>query len=183
MESKRKTRVDINTPSEVHELTFSCLHMMPLLKPDHAKRVFLEELNRARQRLGFEVWAFVIMDNHVHLLVFPKKRKYSMAAIRKSIKQPVSQRLVAELRKSSPQGLERLVSRKRKGKVVYSIWQPGGGYDRNMSSNHVIEASIDYIHMNPVRKGMVASPLDYDWSSARQYHGTGLIKFVVTFPH
>ena len=178
-----KTRETFNTEGDAHELTFSCLRKMPLLRSDHAKTVFLEELNQARMRMEFEVWAFVLMDDHVHLLIWPRKSPYSIASILKSIKQPISQRLVAELRKSRPEALARLVSRKKSDREVYSIWQPGGGYDRNVHSRSVLQASIEYIHMNPVRTGLVQSPLDWDWWSARQYHGEGLCKFVVDFPH
>jgi len=178
-----KTRRTYNTPGEVHELTFSCLRKMPLLRSSHAKSVFLEELNQARTNLNFEVWAFVLMDDHVHLLIRPKAVTYDIAAILKSIKQPVSQRLISELRRSKPMALEKLISRRKLGKPVYSIWQPGGGYDRNVHSRFVIQSSIEYIHMNPVRKGLVESPIDWAWSSARQYHGEGLSKFVVDFPH
>jgi putative transposase len=182
MEDRHKTRRVFDTPGEAHELTFSCLRMMPLLQSEHAKVAFLEELNQARAKLDFEVWAYVLMDNHAHLLVWPRRPKYSISSILRAIKQPVSQRLIAEIRREEPGALERLVSRRRKGAPVYSIWQPGGGYDRNMTSNAAISASIDYIHMNPVRKVLVISPLDWDWSSARQYHGKGLVKFVVDYP-
>jgi putative transposase len=182
MEDGHKTRRVFDTPGEAHELTFSCLHGMPLLQSEHAKVAFLEELNQARAKLDFELWAYVLMYNHAHLLVWPRRPTCSMSLMLKAMKQPVSQRLIAEIRREDPGALERLVSRRRKGARVYSIWQPGGGYDRNMTSKAAIDASIDYIHMNPVRKGLVSSPLDWEWSSARQYHGKGLFRFVVDFP-
>ena len=51
------------------------------------------------------------------------------------------------------------------------FWQPGGGYDRNITSTEALRAMIDYIHANPVRRGLVARVEDWEWSSARWYVG------------
>jgi putative transposase len=56
------------------------------------------------------------------------------------------------------------------------FWQPGGGYDRNITSIEALRAMIDYIHANPVRRGLVARPEDWEWSSARWYRGLRLVK-------
>jgi REP-associated tyrosine transposase len=56
------------------------------------------------------------------------------------------------------------------------FWQPGGGYDRNITSIEALRAMIDYIHANPVRRGLVARPEDWEWSSARWYAGLRPVK-------
>jgi putative transposase len=56
------------------------------------------------------------------------------------------------------------------------FWQPGGGYDRNITSTEALRAMIDYIHANPVRRGLVARPEDWEWSSARWYAGLRPVK-------
>ncbi len=56
------------------------------------------------------------------------------------------------------------------------FWQPGGGYDRNITSIAVLRAMIDYIDANPVRSGLVARPEDWEWSSARWYAGLRPVK-------
>lgn len=50
-------------------------------------------------------------------------------------------------------------------------WQPGGGYDRNVVELASLQQMIEYIHLNPVRRGLVARPEDWPWSSARWYEG------------
>jgi putative transposase len=52
---------------------------------------------------------------------------------------------------------------------MFHFWQPGGGYDRNIDNAKVAWASVHYIHANPVRRGLVAHPTDWEWSSARWY--------------
>ena len=56
------------------------------------------------------------------------------------------------------------------------FWQPGGGYDRNITSTEALRAVIDYIHANPVRRGLVARAEDWEWSSARWYAGLRPVK-------
>ena len=55
--------------------------------------------------------------------------------------------------------------------MEHRFWQQGGGYDREMFEVGTIKRAIEYIHMNPVRRGLVVSPLDWRWSSARWYAG------------
>ena len=55
------------------------------------------------------------------------------------------------------------------GKPIF--WQRGGGHDRNLRSDDDMREKIAYIHMNPVRRGLVEKPTDWDWSSACDYEG------------
>jgi putative transposase len=61
-------------------------------------------------------------------------------------------------------------------RVRRRFWQPGGGYDRNITSIEALRAMIDYIHANPVRRGLVARAEDWEWSSARWYAGLRPVK-------
>jgi hypothetical protein len=61
-------------------------------------------------------------------------------------------------------------------RVRHRFWQPGGGYDRNITSIAALRAMIDYIHANPVRRGLVAKPEDWEWSSACWYAGARPVK-------
>jgi putative transposase len=51
------------------------------------------------------------------------------------------------------------------------MWMPGAGFDRNLNTPQAIRASIDYLHANPVRRGLSDNNVDYWWSSARAYAG------------
>ena len=53
----------------------------------------------------------------------------------------------------------------------FRFWQMGGGYDRNVRDEAELFEKIGYIHNNPVQRGLVGSPLDWRWSSARWYAG------------
>ncbi len=57
------------------------------------------------------------------------------------------------------------------GRVEHCIWQPAGGYDRNICKSRTAWQSVSYIHHNPVRRGLAATETDGEWSSARWYAG------------
>jgi putative transposase len=61
----------------------------------------------------------------------------------------------------------------RPGKRVFRFWQEGPGYDRNLSSQKTVLSAIKYIHLNPVRRGLVARAADWKWLSARLYVSDG----------
>ena len=53
----------------------------------------------------------------------------------------------------------------------HRFWQPGGGYNRNITRISTLRSMIEYLHGNPVRRGLVAKAEDWEWSSARWYAG------------
>ncbi len=172
----RHRRRSMDFPNHAHELTFSCYKGYRLLSRDRTRRWFVESLDRARSRHEFELWSYVVMPEHAHILLLPLREEYKMEAILKSIKESVARRATNYLRRTDPQWLERLTVRSTDGRVRRHFWQPGGGYDRNIVSQRALVSSIYYLHANPVRRGLVANPIDWEWSSARWYEGCGDVR-------
>ncbi|QOV90545.1 transposase [Humisphaera borealis] len=166
-----KTRKAFNTPGHAHELTFSCNQRLPILNSDRCRQWFVESLDRARQKLDFELWAYVVMPEHVHVLLLPRREVYEMAAILTAIKLPVARQAVGWLRESNSNWLEKLKVCRPNGRIEYRFWQQGGGYDRNIFKLDAIWSAVRYIHDNPVRRGLVRNSIDWPWSSARAYEG------------
>jgi putative transposase len=166
---RRKRRVAINEPGHAHELTFSCFRRLRLLAGSRAKRVFLQCLDDARQRFAFEVWAYVVMPEHVHILIHPKEQKYNIGQILMAVKSRFAKLMLEEMKRGDASTQENLKVVKRDGTSSYRFWQAGGGYDRNLFSDKAIHTSIDYMHANPVRRKLCATEIDYEFSSARWY--------------
>ena len=175
----RKTRQSVNEPGHAHELTFTCHRGLPLLSNDRTRQWFVEALDRARRKLDLELWAYVIMPEHVHVLLLPGQPDYQMSAILKTIKQPVGQRAINFLKTEAPQWLERLEVTWPNGRVEHRFWQQGGGYDRNIAKPEVAWASVAYIHENPLRRGLVEATVAWPWSSARWYAGDRDVKLAM----
>ena len=167
MKGAPKRRV-FNDPGHAHELTFSTFRRTRLLEDVAHFRAFLKNLDRARRELAFEVWAYVLMPDHVHLLVWPRSGVYSMADLRQSLKQPVAKAALARMVALGGPRLSRLNDGRGR-----HFWQLGGGYDRNIHSAQACKGSIDYIHDNPVVAGLCRLPSEYEWSSAGWYEGHG----------
>jgi putative transposase len=162
---KRTHRRNINEPGDAHSLTFSCYRRFAFLRTERTCQWLADAINDARRDLDFALWAYVLMPDHAHLVVWPRQQEYDIAAVRKAIKAPVGTKGIAYLEAHAPQWLPR-ITRIRGGKVERLFWQSGGGHDRNVKESRTLMSIIDYIHANPVRKGLVERPWDWKWSSA-----------------
>ena len=98
-----------------------------------------------------------------------------MSRFPQAVKEPVARKAIRYLKSNVPEWLARLTVREGR-RLRHRFWQPGGGYDRNITSVQALRAVIAYIHANPVRRGLVARPEDWQWSSARWYAGLRPVK-------
>src|SRR5437870_813663 len=121
---------------------------------------------------------YALMPEHVHLLVYPGDVPERMSAFLRGVKEPVARKAIHYLERHAPQWLERVTVREGP-RLRRRFWQPGGGYDRNITSVEALRAVIDYIHANPVRRGLVSKPEDWQWSSARWYAGLRPVRLEV----
>lgn len=130
-----------------HFITFSCYRRIALLNSDQARCIFERTLQQVRQWYGLYVFGYVIMPEHVHLLVSePKNDKLSSAI----------------------QMLKQLVSRRmRHGGADTPLWQ-ARYYDFNVLTQKKWTEKLRYIHRNPVTRGLVAAP--EDWRGSRYRH-------------
>jgi REP-associated tyrosine transposase len=165
---RRSHRVNINEPSHAHELTFSCHQGFAFLSRDRTCEWMIEAMEKARQQLEFDIWAWVLMPEQVHLIVHPRRPVYDIAVIRRVIKEPVARKAVAWMKEHSPDWLSR-IERRRGTRKEHVFWQSGGGYDRNIVEPTTLLAMIEYLHNNPVRRGLVERAVDWRWSSAAWY--------------
>lgn len=168
MNTSRRHRRNFNEPGHAHELTFSCYRRYPFLKSERSCRWLAEAIDAARDKYPFDLWAYVFMPDHAHLIICPREPVYDIAEIRKAIKAPVGCRAIAFLEAESPEWLAR-ITRRRGKKVERLFWQSGGGYDRNITRRQTLLSMIDYLHLNPVRKQLVDCARDWRWSSAAWY--------------
>ena len=160
-------------------LTFSCYKCLPLFANPGIRDAFADALRAAREMHRFRLIAWVVMPEHIHLIIVPRPlidydaglpvvaSKSEVKAIMWGLKKPFAQRVIArwvELR--AP-----ILARLRLADGTHHFWQPGGGFDRNIRSDAELWKEICYIHDNPVIAQIVEQPEDWAWSSARWYAG------------
>jgi putative transposase len=170
-EQKFKTCRRYDVPGDAHSLTFTCFHRRDFLSTDRSCQWLVEAIVKTRASLEFDLWAYVFMPDHCHILLLPRREVYSISRMIEAIKLPVTRKASAYLRRHAPQSLAIMRDEQPNGSVAYRFWQRGGGYDRNMMEPQAIHAEIDYIHANPVRRGLVAKAEEWRWSSAAWYVG------------
>ena len=163
----RKSR---DIPWDAHCLTFSCFRRQPFFTGQQAPGWFLECIDIARRNARFELWAWVIMPEHVHLVLCPHEG-VAMRQILWHLKKPLSDRVLEHVRRDCPGFLPRMADVQPNGRTSYRFWQRGGGYDRNLRSVKDTHEKIRYVHGNPVRRGLVLRPEDWPWSSASDWLG------------
>jgi putative transposase len=166
MAGHRKARRRFNDPGHAHFLTFSCYRRMRLLSKERPCVWFAEAWTLAAEKHEVDLWACVLMPDHVHLLVYPRRDEYSISALLKTLKPSVTTRALFWLRTNRPEFLDRLSDRQPNGEISYRFWQRGGGHDLNLWDAARIWNHIDYVHDNPVRRGLCALTTDWRWSSA-----------------
>ncbi|MEX1026815.1 MAG: transposase [Candidatus Paceibacterota bacterium] len=165
---KRRKRYELE--GDARDFTFSCYHRYQFLSRDRTREWFIEALASARSKYPLDLWAYVIMPEHVHLLLYPREPGLKMGPIVGEIKEEVGRKAVRYLKKHAPKWLDRITVREGK-RMRHRFWQPGGGFDRNACEIETIHHMIDYIHANPVPRGLVQRAEDWYWSSAGWYVG------------
>lgn len=161
----RRHRRNLHEAGHAHELTFSCYHRYPFMSAERCCQWLCEAIEEARIEQRFSLWAYVFMPDHVHLIVYPHDVEPDMGDIKGAIKAPVGTKAIKYLEEHAPHWLPK-ITRQRGKKTERLFWQSGGGYDRDIYTPQALLAMIDYLHANPVRKGLVERPRDWWWSSA-----------------
>ncbi len=128
---------------DVHFITFSCYRRQPFLRFPSARTLIESTLERIRQWYGISINGYVVMPEHVHLLLHEPERKSLSIAIQ-MLKQ---------------------ISGKKLGVHQYRNFWQRRYYDRNVRSAREFDAVLHYIHFNPVKRGLCSRPEDWQWSS------------------
>ena len=133
-----------------HFVTFSCYRRLPNLGEARIRDLFLESLERTRRSYRFRVYGYVVMPEHIHLLVSEPERALLAKAIQ-ALKISVARRALYY-----------------RPFAETTFWQKRY-YDHNVRSHESFEAKLRYLHRNPVKRGLVGKPEDWKWSSFRHY--------------
>jgi len=133
-----------NIDNRVYFVTSKTLNNKPIFLNHVYAELFVKNLFRCRERYGFLLLGFVLMPDHFHALIMPKKC-FTISSVVQKIKSLFAYKL-------------------RDLGVKGNIWQKSF-YDLGIYSEEKWRQKLDYIHANPVRKGLVDDPSDYKFSS------------------
>jgi REP-associated tyrosine transposase len=139
---------------DLHFITFSCSERRPLLETAHARNCFVHILSEVRIKYSFRLIGYVVMAEHVHLLV-TEPVIGNPSKVLQVLKQRVARTLLAKDKddNSFPD---------------QHFWQRRF-YDFNVWSGNKLTEKLHYMHMNPVNRNLVMHPKDWPWSSWAHY--------------
>jgi len=146
--------------SYVHFVTSNTRLRIPFFLEEVPCGILIGDIRFYQEKLGFKTLAWVIMPNHFHALFWWDKEENPHLTI-----STIMQRIKSHSGKEIYRCLKSLNKFPHGGT---SVWQEGF-YDFNLYGHEKIEEKIHYIHMNPVRRGLVKQPDDYKWSSYREF--------------
>jgi putative transposase len=149
---------------DLHFVTFSCFRRRAFLGTRRARNHFVKILDQVRTRHKFRLFGYVVMPEHVHLLISEPERA-SPSAVLQVLKKKVSRSLRAR-RNSLPGQLSLSFASAPTERPAF--WQRRF-YDFNVWSGKKLKEKLDYIHANPVQRRLVAHPKDWPWSSWSHY--------------
>ena len=145
---------------DLHFITFICVRRRPLLGTAEARNRFAQILDQVRNRYAFHLVGYVVMPEHVHLLMGEPANAGPSIAI---------------------QVLKQLVARALLGKQQSGVrsaeshfWQRRY-YDFNVYSGKKITEKLNYMHLNPLKRNLVSHLKDWPWSSWSHYAGLGVV--------
>jgi putative transposase len=150
----------------LHFITFSCYQRLPLLGNARARDIFLEELGNVRDAMGFPLIGYVVMPEHVHLLI-GEPIQGTPSAVLQRLKLRVARRL-RERKRGVGLG-QTVLQVDTASEPLRAFWQ-ARFYDFNVYTQKKRMERLHYMHANPVIRGLVKHPKDWRWSSWAGYH-------------
>ncbi len=145
------------------------------------KDIIVDSMNYVIDKKGLIIFAWVIMSNHLHMIVSCEENYHISDAIR-DFKKYTSKRIISEIHQSKESRRRWMLAIfeshgiKNPNNTTFQFWQQDN-HPVELDNNSMIDQRVDYIHNNPVKAGIVNKPEDYVYSSARDYcDEIGLVK-------
>ncbi len=152
-----------------HFLTATVVNWLPLLNAPIIVQILLNSLRFLQENDRIIVYAYVIMENHLHLVAPAAELSQEMANFKSFTARQIIDRY--QMRQAT-HILDQLAFHKRlyKQDRDYQFWQEGS-HPQQIDGLEMMRQKVEYIHNNPVRRGWVDRPTDWRYSSARSYAG------------
>ena len=147
---------------DLHFITCSCYRRQPLLGTPRRRDLLLTVLEQVRRRYQFVVAGYVVMPEHIHLLISEPQEK-TPSTVMQALKLGFARRVLAQERRQRNPAQAALIDR-----PPQHIWQKRF-YDFNVWTEPKRVEKLRYMHHNPVKRGLVVSPELWRWSSYRFY--------------
>ncbi|MBJ6751024.1 REP-associated tyrosine transposase [Geomonas anaerohicana] len=162
---------DVSCP---YFVTSTIVEWIPLFTSTRYCSIVTDSLCFCRERKGLQLHAYVIMDNHVHLIVTAPNATVFMRDFKSFTGKKIIEFLEAD-KKNWLLGRLEFFKKEYKTESQHQVWQEGF-HPQVIFSEEMYRQKLDYVHSNPVRRGIISSPEHWVYSSASNYfQGAGII--------
>lgn len=181
------TKYKFRNPEGLYFVTFAVVAWVDVFTRRTYRDILLESFEFAAQNKGLAIHAYVIMSNHVHIIMSRKNHNVFLENIMRDMKKYSAFRILKEIREHSQESRREWMldifkkhGIKNSNNRHYQFWrQDNHPIELDPHSNMFAER-LHYIHQNPVEAGLVENAVDYLYSSARDYEGKeGLLEVEV----
>ena len=169
-------------------VTFTVIHWIDIFSRKKYRDIIVDSLNYCIKEKGLVVYAWVIMSNHIHLIITTKNDEGNISDIIRDFKKYTSKLIAKSIETIAESRREWLLNAmskeaKRIGRATnYKLWKDDNHAICIDGKTITIKDRLHYIHGNPVRNGLVFNDWDYVYSSATDYQGKkGLVNIEFTF--
>lgn len=157
------TKYKFRNPEGVYFISFAVKDWIDALTRSDYKNIIVESLKYCQQNKGLNIYAWVIMTNHVHLVI-SAQNKFTLSEILHDFKRRTSKHIIENIKINPVESRGEWLLDQFHTDKGWRFWR-GDNKPIELWSNHVIDQKINYIHMNPVEEGLVFRPEDYMYSS------------------
>jgi len=165
-----------------HFITFSTVEWVDALSRPEYKNIIIESLKYCQNSKGLVLYAYVIMNNHVHLICAAKEG-FNLSEILRDLKKYTSKKLLKYIKENDRESRRKWMmwlfesaGKRNSNNSKYQFWQQDNR-PIELSTVKMVDQRLNYIHQNPVKEGIVYEPEYYVYSSAIDYAGgNGLIR-------
>jgi putative transposase len=152
-----------------HFITCTIVGWLPVFTRANYLDIIMASLTFCRQQKGLGLHAYVILDNHLHLVVTSD----NLSQVIRDFKRHTTKEIITVAHQEKKQWLLKqfeLFKGVHKSESQHQVWQEGF-HPQAVTSEDMLRQKLDYIHYNPVKIGLVDRPEDWRYSSARNYSG------------
>ena len=149
-----------------------------MLKSDTCKIFVVESLQYLQKKYHARLLGYVIMPNHIHLILYYEKEN-TLSAFMRDLKKFTFFQIRRELENSNEEMFKKLSYRHRD--QLFKVWNDRFD-DVWIGSRELLEVKLDYIHLNPLQEhwNLCSDPTAYFFSSANFYENNVQAKLTVT---
>jgi len=165
-----RSRYKIYDTNYPYFVTCTILHWIPVFTRPETVTIIIDSLKYLQKDVSLKVYAFVVLENHLHLIVQSEDVVKDMARFKSFTARSIIDYLKQQNAKTILEQLSFYKKAHKQGRD-FQLWQEGM-QSKQIQSAEMMKERINYIHNNPVKRGYVDEPKHWRYSSARIYEGS-----------